>query len=123
VAKSNPRARTVRPQDLVIRCLLRDDPQGPGQCLAICIALDLYATGKTPHEASRNLDDAIRGYLITVLEAAEGERIAHLLNRPAPLRHRLHWHWLRGLSALSRRNGPLSRTYEETIPILLAVAT
>ena len=77
------------PKPLIVRCMVY--PYGSGYT-AECIDLDIIARGATPHEAYRSLNDAISGYLKTVLKA--GTDAEGLLPRPAPLSHRLHYHWL-----------------------------
>lgn len=59
-----------------------------------CIDLDLITWRPTIDEAIDSLNDAICGYLETVLKLHEqGEDVEHLLLRKSPLfPHRLHYH-------------------------------
>ena len=85
--KSEQRHTSKRPESLVVRCMVYPDH---GEYAAECIDLDIMARGATPHEVFQSLHDAMRGYIKTVLKGDfEG-----LVPRPAPMSHRLHYHWL-----------------------------
>jgi hypothetical protein len=92
-SKSEQRHATSTPlkptpsKPVIVRCMVYSRC---GEYVAECIDLDLMARGATTHEAFRSLNNAMSGYLKTVLKGA----VEGLLPRPAPLSHRLHYHWL-----------------------------
>lgn len=61
---------------------------------AVCIDLGLVTWRPSILEAKESLDDAIRGYLDTVIKLVkEGQDVGDLFPRPAPFfPYRLHYH-------------------------------
>lgn len=113
---------SVRAADLVLRCYARRTGRDRDRWVAHCVDLDLWATGKSLDEAKASMDDAIVGYLLTVLDTHDEGSIPRLLKRKASLRYRLFW---RLLSLLDWMNGsgPLnSQSFEEHLPFRLAIA-
>lgn len=97
-------ASSVRPLDLVLRCYLRRVRGSEQRWVAHCIDLDLWAAGDSPEAARRSMEDAIVGYLETVLDTQDQESIPRLLRR--------------------RDGGPPldSQPFEEHLPFRLSVA-
>jgi hypothetical protein len=58
--------------------------------IAECIDLDILAEGKTRREAIGGLQEALYGYFNAVID---GQDTDGLIPRPAPLSHRLHYHF------------------------------
>ena len=88
-------ASSLRPLDLVLRCYLRRVRGSADRWVAHCIDLDLWATGGSPEAARRSMDDAVVGYVETVLDTKDHDSIPRLLQRRAPLRYVLFWHLVR----------------------------
>lgn len=113
---------SVRAADLALRCYVRRSGRDRDRWIAHCIDLDLWASGKSISDAKSSMEDAITGYLQTVLDTNDRGSIPRLLRRKAPLRYRVFWHLLR---LWSRRNGsgPLgSQPFDEHLPFRLATA-
>jgi predicted RNase H-like HicB family nuclease len=115
---------SVRPLDLVLRCYLRRVRGSEKRWVAHCIDLDLWATGDSPEAARRGMDDAVVGYVETVLDTQDRESIPQLLRRRAPLHYVLFWHLVRVARWIRRDGGPPldSQPFEEHLPFRLAVA-
>lgn len=114
----------VRPADLVLRCYARRSGRVKTRWVAHCIDLDLWAAGDSLVEARQGLENAISGYITTVLDTDDRDSIPRLLRRRAPLRFVLLWHLIRLVHWL-RHNGrsPLdSQPFEEHFPLQLAPA-
>ena len=61
-----------------------------GAWVAECVDLDLIVKSRTPDGAADSLREAMTGYLKTVVAGGELEG---LVPRPAPLSHRMRYHW------------------------------
>jgi hypothetical protein len=117
-------ASSLRPLDLVLRCYLRRVRGRENRWVAHCIDVDLWATGDSLEAARHGMDDAVVGYLETVLDTKDRESIPRLLRRRAPLRYVLFWHFVRAIHGIRRDGGsPLdSQPFEEHLPVRLATA-
>jgi len=117
-------ASPIRPLDLVLRCYLRRVRGSANRWVAHCIDLDLWATGDSLEAARRSMDDAVVGYLETVLDTTDHDSIPRLLRRRAPLRYVLFWHFVRAVHWIRRDGGPPldSQPFEEHLPFRLAIA-
>jgi hypothetical protein len=96
-------SKVANDSKLTLRCYVR---RGDDRYIAECIDLNIIVVRHSAAEARRVLDEAIAGYLQTVLE--DGHRIDGLLPRPSPLSHRAYYHFLALRAALTpgpRRNG------------------
>ncbi len=72
--------------------------------IAECIDLDILAEGNTREEAIGSLQEAMYGYVATVVD---GQSIRGLIPRPSPLSHRIRYYLQLakdGLKRLSDRN-------------------
>lgn len=116
--------RTVRPRQLALRCYIRKSGRVEGRWVAHCIDLDLWAVGSSLEGAKKSLEEAILGYLETVLETEDRESIPRLLQRRAPLGYIALWHLIRLMTRIRHDgNRPLGGTsFEEPIPFRLAAA-
>lgn len=114
----------VRPADLVLRCYGRRTGRSPRRWVAHCIDLDLWAVGDDWEGTRRSLEDAIVGYLETVLDTRDQRSIPALVRRRAPTRFVVLWHLIRFMGLfLPNGRGPLdTRSFEEPIPFHLAAA-
>ena len=56
--------------------------------LATCLELNICAQGNSLKDVSSSIQDAIRGYLETVVNTKDKLSIPDLLNRPAPFKKR-----------------------------------
>lgn len=72
----------------VLRCFAWCSSEGV--YFAECIDLDIAIRAKNPQEAYQKLQDAMLGYLKVVIEGGPTDG---LITRPAPLSHRLRYHW------------------------------
>ena len=119
-----PPPTPVRPQDLVLRCYARRSGRLPGRWVVHCVDLDLWAVGSNFPEARKSLEDAILGYLESVLDTDDSASIPELLKRRASLRYLLLWHLIKVVHDIAH-NGrrPLdSQPFEQHLPFHLAVA-
>lgn len=104
--------------DRRLRCYLRRSGRNRGRWVAHCIDLNLWAVGDSMDAAKRSLEDAIRGYVRTVLRTKDVESIARLLNRRAPLRYVALWHFGAALVAIRETGWPLSfQLFREPYPV------
>lgn len=76
-----------------LRCFVYS--RGRKGYIAECIDLDISAEGETDAEAIAGLQDAMRGYLSVVFEDQDKPDTRGLVMRPAPLSHRLRYHYER----------------------------
>ena len=119
-----PSSGGIRPPDMILRCYLRRTGRDE-RWVAHCVDLDLWAVGKSAHDARYSLEQAIDGYVETVLDTEDKGSVLPLLRRRAPLRFVLLWHLIRLVSRF-RHNGkpPLdSEPFEEPMPLRFAPAT
>jgi len=72
-----------------LRCFVY--PQRNGLYVAECIDLDLIVKARKPKEAMKGLRDAMLGYVKVAVESGQ-EGV--LIPRPAPLTHRLRYHFI-----------------------------
>jgi hypothetical protein len=70
--------------------------------VAKCVDLTLAAEASTLGEVKRSLEDAIVGYVETVLDTDDTASIPRLLNRKGPLVDRLTWEILFRIHLLKR---------------------
>jgi hypothetical protein len=92
--------------------------------VAHCVDLDLWAVGSDFLGVRESLEDAITGYLETVLDTEDGASIPALLKRRAPLRYVLLWYLIKIIHDIAH-NGrrPLdSQPFEKHLPFHLAAA-
>jgi hypothetical protein len=82
-------------QSFVLRCMVYKSKAG--EYTAECIDLDIMVRGNTPHKAFHELREAVKGYLLVVLDGdTEG-----LLPRPSPFGHHIRYHVLALRAALT----------------------
>jgi hypothetical protein len=87
-----------------LRCFVRKG--GARGYVAECIDLDLGAESETLDGAVNGLRDAIIGYLMVVLDGVETDQEAPAaILRPAPLSHRIRYHWERAKYQIGARLG------------------
>jgi hypothetical protein len=107
----------MRPTDLLLRCYAQQ--QASGRWYAVCVDLNLDAEAPSLPEAKRSLENAILGYLETVLDTSAAESIPHLLHRPAPWKGRATYALIRTL-ALVRLQWRKAIAFLEPVPVQLA---
>lgn len=118
-----PSTGGIRPPDMILRCYLRRTGRD-ARWVAHCIDLDLWAVGKSAHDARHSLEDAINGYVETVLDTEDEESVVPLLRRRAPLRFVALWHVIRLVSSVIHDGKPPlgSQPFEERLPLRFALA-
>lgn len=105
----------MRPEDLILRCYGYKTYQGIW--VTKCIDLALVAEDETLHGAKKSLEDAIAGYIETILDTDNKASIAELLVRKSPLSDRLHYHYIALIIRFHEFKNKL--TFKETLPIHL----
>lgn len=95
----------VRPsaatKKFTLRCFVYPE-RSTGMFVAECVDLDLIVKARKANKASRELRDAIIGYVRVAVESGQD---ADLIPRPSPLVHRMHYY----LVVLASRLSLLSR--------------
>lgn len=82
------RSNNLRLPVFVLRCVVWRAPSGA--YYAECIDLDIAVSAQTADAATRNLFEAMDGYLKVALD---GGSVDGLAPRRSPLSHRLRYHW------------------------------
>lgn len=101
----------LRPVELIFSCYAYE--AGSDQrWQAVCVDLDLWASGKSYEDARQSLDLAIQDYVEAVMDTQDLDSIAPLLRRRAPLHHVARYYWLRLRARLGAGPGGTSRGYE-----------
>ena len=78
--------------EIPLRCFVRQ--ARANLYIAECIDLDISAESESLEGAVNGLRDAIIGYLMVVLDGVETDQEAPAaIRRPAPLSHRIRYHW------------------------------
>lgn len=100
----------MKPTDLILRCYgyRRKD----GTWYAVCIDLNLDAEGSSVKDVKRSLNYAIHGYFDTIAEIENGESLAHLIRRPAPLKERVFYQVIRLAHSVRR-----AVAFTEAVPV------
>lgn len=106
-------------QDLILRCYGYKTPRNTW--IAKCIDLDLATEEDTFQEARRSLEEAIEGYIETVLDTEDKESIVRLLQRKSPIRDRLIYESIR-LSLTRKVSASQPIPFLQPIPFHLAHA-
>ena len=73
---------------LQLRCFVRRG--SPNYYIAECIDLDISSEAETPEAAIAGLQDAMKGYLLVVLDGLGTDEAPSVL-RPSPLSHRIRY--------------------------------
>jgi len=106
--KPKVRNRMLLKHSITLRCVAYRDGDS---YIAECIDLNLLVRRESISEAACSIEDAIRGYMVTLLDNEDslkelmgGGKIKGLLPRPSPLSHRLRYHWYCFLAAICGSN-------------------
>lgn len=102
----------VYSENLVLRCYAYRTPRNTW--IAKCIDLDLVTEEDSLPVAKKSLEEAIEGYIETVLDTEDKESIPRLLQRKAPLVDRMKYELLK--SELTRRLYP-----KKPVPFLSSI--
>ena len=84
-----------------VRCFVYHE-KSTGLFVAECVDLDLMVKARKANKATRELRDAVFGYVRVAVESGQD---AALIPRPAPLTHRIHYHTVAIASRLSLLGG------------------
>ncbi len=100
-----------------LRCFIRRDRSG---CyIAECVDLDISAEAKTLEAAITGLQDAMRGYLLVVLDGLATDEAASVL-RPSPLSHRIRYELeylkYRAVELVFRTHGRTAEKFYDELP-------
>ncbi len=109
----------MRTEKLFLRCYAKQMPNG--QWYAMCIDLNIDAEAETLPAVKSSLEDAILGYLETVMDADNRSSFEVLLRRPASLSHRLFYYFVKHVTKI--RNVVNFHVFEEPVPIRLALSS
>lgn len=95
-AQSRQQATVQCSRSLTLRCLAYRDSIS---YVAECLDLNLLVRRESAEQAMQSLEEAIRGYLLSVLDTKQDLQrfvktgsIDGLLPRPSPLSHRIRYH-------------------------------
>lgn len=102
----------VYSENLVLRCYAYRTPRNTW--IAKCIDLDLVTEEDSLPVAKKSLEEAIEGYIETVLDTEDKESIPRLLQRKAPFVDRMKYELLK--SELTRRLYP-----KKPVPFLSSI--
>ncbi len=111
----------LRPSDLIFRCYAYYSPP-EGRWRAVCIDLNLWASGKGLDDVRQSLDQAILGYVEAVMDTEDRDSIPPLLKRRAPLRYLANWHLHRALRRLRTPRAASPAFYESVTPFHIDAA-
>lgn len=109
----------MRTEQLFLRCYAKQMTNG--QWYAMCIDLNIDAEAETLQSVKFSLEDAILGYLETVMDTDNRSSFEALLRRPASLSHRLFYYFTKHVTKIHSIVN--SHAFEESVPIQLALSS
>lgn len=108
----------MRLEDLFLRCYAYQ--RWEGSWYAVCIDLNLDAEAPSFDAVRCSLNEAIIGYLQTVLETQDKESLVHLIRRPAPTKDLIRYTVIKSLNRVAHFVRSCV-TFLEPVPVRLAV--
>jgi hypothetical protein len=103
--------RSSMADDAVLICVARSHGE---QWEGLCLDFNLVVQGTSLQEVRRQLDAAIKDYIMAASAEPEPAR-SQLLNRTAPLSVRLQWAWRFFRQTISGKNRDRDSTIEFTV--------
>ena len=103
------KSKALHPNDLLLRCLAL---QRGSYWVAMCIDLDLTVQASTAAQARKVLKAQIASYIADAVSVDE-EHASYLLQRKAPVRYIVLYHFIKLVNATKRR-----QSYEATMPMV-----
>lgn len=107
----------MKPEELFFRCYARRISSD--HWYAHCIDLNIDAEAPSLVEVKKSLDNAIKGYIQTVLDTKDRESLSYLIRRPSQLRHRMTYFLILCLHTVRVFRQSLT-TFKESLPFHLA---
>jgi hypothetical protein len=101
--------RIFHPSDLVLRCIALQRSQ---HWVAMCIDLDLVVQADTASQARKLLREQMNSYVADAV-TIDNEHAADLLERKAPLRYILLYHFIKLMHTTRRK-----QSFETALPLV-----
>lgn len=105
----------IRTTDLMLRCYANKHGD---QWQAFCIDLCLAAQADSFPEVKLKLEHMMVEYVYDALAGEDREFAAQLLNRKAPMRQIITYHWIRIMHRIGRLRDELHKVFKEPIPLI-----
>ena len=108
----------MRPLDLTLRCYAKQAKDN--SWYAVCIDLNLVASGDNCQEARKKLHEQIQDYIEDAL-TVDSEYADQLIPRKAPLYFQIEYYWMKILILISQTSSSTNNClYSEPLPLRVA---
>jgi len=106
---------SIRPKNLILRCY---GYSSKNAYIGVCIDLNIAIQGDSQQEVRRKMNDAIKSYILSVLDTDDQSSIPDLILRKAPLQDWIIYYWIKIKVAI--RQIPKNSIFKEYLPFHLA---